>query len=240
MRDARNQAEFLPRVSNEASLQLRVLSGDEEAYYGYLGVVNSLPVQRGLIFDIGGGSLELAQVHDRQLTRTASLPLGAVRLSETFIRNDPIKPPDVRLLKRYVEALLSSIQWLEAGRGDQLIGLGGTVRALAKIDQHRRDYVLERLHGYPLTLHAIESILHEMQTLPLGKRQKIAGLNNDRADVIVGGTIALVQLMKLAGYQALTVCGQGLREGLFYEQFLHETQSPPVPDVRACGLANLT
>ena len=82
VRDARNQAEFLHRVENEAGLKLRVLSGDEEAYYGYLGVVNSLAVQRGLIFDIGGGSLELAHVRDRQLTHTASLPLGAVRFSK--------------------------------------------------------------------------------------------------------------------------------------------------------------
>jgi exopolyphosphatase/guanosine-5'-triphosphate,3'-diphosphate pyrophosphatase len=240
VREARNQAEFLRRVENEAGLRLRVLSGDEEAYYGYLGVVNSLPVQRGLILDIGGGSLELARVHNRQLAHTASLPLGAVRLSETFIRSDPIKPSDVRLLERYTDALLSSIEWLGAGRGDQLVGLGGTVRALAKIDQRRRDYPLERLHGYSLTLDSIKSMLHEMQTLPLSKREKIPGLNSDRADVIVGGTIALVQLMKQSGYQSLTVCGQGLREGLFYEQFLHETPSPRVPDVRACGLANLT
>jgi exopolyphosphatase/guanosine-5'-triphosphate,3'-diphosphate pyrophosphatase len=240
VRDARNQAEFLSRVENEAGLKLRVLSGTEEAYYGYLGAINSTPLINGLVLDIGGGSLELSRVRQRQLTNSTSLPLGAVRLSETFLRSDPIKAPDVRLVNRYVEALMSSIDWLKASRGDQLVGLGGTVRALAKMDQRRRNYPLDRLHGYVLTLPAIEILLHEMEDLPLSKREKLPGLNSDRADVIVGGTLALVRLMRLGGYHELMVCGQGLREGLFYEHFLRDLPAPLVPEVRAFSLANLT
>jgi len=80
------------------------------------------------VLDIGGGSLELGRVRQRQLTNSTSLPLGAVRLSETFLRSDPIKASDLRLVNRYVEALLSSIDWLKASRGDQLVGLGGPAR----------------------------------------------------------------------------------------------------------------
>ena len=121
-----------------------------------------------------------------------------------------------------------------------MVGLGGTVRALAKIDQQQRSYPLGRLHGYELSLASIEHILHEMQSLPVNKRAKIPGLNSDRADVILAGAIALARLMRQVGYNDLVVCGQGLREGLFYEQFLHESEAPLVPDVRAFGLANLT
>lgn len=240
VRDARNQAEFLQRVEKEAGLKLRVLSGTEEAYYGYLGAINSTPLTNGLVLDIGGGSLELGRVRQRQLTHSTSLPLGAVRLSETFLRSDPIKASDARLVNRYVEALLNNIDWLKAARGDQLVGLGGTVRALAKMDQRRRNYPLDRLHGYTLTLPAIETMLHEMEDLPLSKREKLPGLNSDRADVIVAGTLTLARLMRLGGYHELIVCGQGLREGLFYEQFLHDLPASLVPDVRAFSLANLT
>ncbi|HTP11861.1 MAG TPA: Ppx/GppA phosphatase family protein [Anaerolineae bacterium] len=240
VRDARNQVEFLQRVEREAGLKLRVLSGTEEAYYGYVGAINSTPLINGLVLDIGGGSLELSRVRQRQLEHSTSLPLGAVRLSETFLRSDPIKASDVRLVNRYVEALLSSIDWLKASRGDQLVGLGGTVRAIAKMDQRRRNYPLDRLHGYVLTLPAIETLLHEMEDLPLSKREKLPGLNSDRADVIVGGALALTRLMRLGGYHDLIVCGQGLREGLFYEQFLRDQSAPLVPDVRAFSLANLT
>ena len=239
VRDARNQAEFLGRVQNEAGLTLRVLSGDEEAYYGYLGAVNSLPIHNGLVLDIGGGSLEIGRVRDRQLVQTASLPLGAVRLTETFVKNDPPKRADIRLLNRYLNAILGSIQWLPAQSKDMLVGLGGTIRTLAKIDQARRGYPLERLHGYQLTLTSIEHILHDLQQLTLSKREKVPGLSSDRADVIIAGTLALIRLMHRAGYSELVVCSQGLREGLFYEQFLQDSESPLVPDVRAFGLANL-
>lgn len=239
VRDARNQAEFLDRVQHEAGLTLRVLSGDEEAYYGYLGAVNSLPLQDGMVIDIGGGSLELGRVHQRQLEYTTSLPLGAVRLTETFIKNDPPHAAEVRLLNQYVDVLLSGIEWLKAGPHDMLVGLGGSVRALAKMDQERKDYPLDRLHGYELTLASIEYLVHQLQRLPLSKRVKLPGLSSDRADVILAGSIVLARLMHQAGYTQVSVCGQGLREGLFYEQFLKDSIAPLVPDVRAFGLANL-
>jgi exopolyphosphatase/guanosine-5'-triphosphate,3'-diphosphate pyrophosphatase len=109
VRDARNQAEFLQRVGKEAGLKLRVPSGTEEAYYGYRRAINSTPLINGLVIDNGGGSPELSRVRQRQLIHSTSLPLGAVRLSEMFLRKDPIMPSDVRLVNRYVEALLSAL-----------------------------------------------------------------------------------------------------------------------------------
>ena len=240
VRDARNQAEFLRRVQDEAGLTLRVLSGDEEARYGFLGVVNSLAFHNGLVVDIGGGSMELTRVQGRQPAQSVTLPAGAVRLTEAFVRADPPKPAEARALGRYLEYMLSDMRWIEAGRDDVMIGIGGTIRALAKIDQRLRDYPLDRVHGFVLTLRAVEDIIDELQRLPLHKRRKIAGLNDDRADVILAGAIALAQVMRRAGYAELAVSNQGLREGLFYEHFLSESGAPSAPDVRAFGLANLT
>lgn len=240
VRDARNQAEFLQRAQAEAGLTLRVLSGEEEAHYGYLGAVNSLAVRGGLVVDIGGGSMELSRVQDRRASQSVTLPAGAVRLTEAFIRADPPESREVGALTRYVEYMLDKLAWIEAARGDMLVGMGGSIRTLAKIDQRQRDYPLERIHGYVLTRRAIVDIAAELQRLPLNKRRKIPGLGSDRADVILAGALALLQVMKRAGYDELTVSGQGLREGLFYEQFLHESGASSVPDVRAFGLANLS
>ncbi|HET7376850.1 MAG TPA: Ppx/GppA family phosphatase, partial [Anaerolineae bacterium] len=239
-RDATNQAEFLTRVQNEAGLTMRVLTGTEEAYYGYLGAVNSLSFQNGLVIDIGGGSMELGRVQDRKLHQTASLPLGAVRLTETFLRSDPPKRGDIRMLDRYIDAMLSTLSWLKPKSAGTLVGLGGTARTLAKIDQKRRKYPLDRVHGYSVSLASIENILHDLEQMTLSEREKVAGLSKDRADVFIGGTIALTRLMHQAGYHEMIVCGQGLREGLFYEQFVKESGTALVPNVRAFGLANLT
>jgi exopolyphosphatase/guanosine-5'-triphosphate,3'-diphosphate pyrophosphatase len=95
------------------------------------------------------------------------------------------------------------------------------------------------VHGYVVSLTSIENILHDLESMTVSQREKVPGLNTDRADVIISGTIALTRLMRRAGYHELQVCAQGLREGLFYEQFVKDSGTTLVPDVRAFGLANL-
>ena len=240
VRDARNQAEFLRRVQASSGITLRVLSGDEEAQYGYLGAVNSLAIRNGLMLDIGGGSLELVRVQDRQARRTVMLPAGAVRLTETFLRSDPPKAAEIRTLRRYLEYMVHDLDWVEAGPDHVLAGMGGTIRALAKIDQVLQGYPLDRVHGYLLTRRAVEEIVTELARLPLRKRRKLPGLTGDRADVLLAGGLALLEVMRRAGYTELLVSGQGLREGLFYEHFLRDPGPVTVPDARAFGIANLS
>lgn len=267
VRDATNRDEFLNRVHCETGWRLRVLSGEEEAYYAYLGAVNSLPLTNGILADLGGGSLELVRVRDRLPSTFASLPLGAVRLNEQFVSGDPIKPREAHALDEYVAAQLERLKWLPTDGRVPLIVLGGTMRALAKMDQVRHEYPLDRLHGYEMSRHALHDWVEELIRQPLRARKKIGGLKGERADVIPAGATVIFRLMKHLGARSLTVSGQGLREGLFYEEFLRDSArrrrphagevlipvapsrepSPPpgvappplVPDVRAFGIANL-
>jgi exopolyphosphatase/guanosine-5'-triphosphate,3'-diphosphate pyrophosphatase len=240
VREARNQAEFLKRVREGAGIDLRVLSGDEEARYGFLGAVNSLAIASGLVVDIGGGSMELVRVEDRRPRENVMLPAGAVRLTEAFLRKDPPRATDIHTLARYIEYLLRDLSWLKARRGEGLVGMGGTIRTLAKIDQRLRDYPLGRVHGYVLTQGRLEALVQKLSKLPLRKRRKFPGLGSDRADVILAGALVLLHVMERSGHDALTVSGQGLREGIFYEHFLRDTGSDTVADPRALGLANLS
>lgn len=240
VREARNQAEFLKRVEEGAGLTLRVLSGDEEARYGFLGAVNSLAVTSGLVVDIGGGSVELVRVRDRRPHESVMLPAGAVRLTEAFLRKDPPRTTDIQTLTRYIEYMLRDLSWLSAKRGDVFIGTGGTIRTLAKIDQRLRDYPLGRVHGYVLTQARLEVLVEKLSKLPVRKRRKFPGLASDRADVILAGALVLLHVMERSGHSELTVSGQGLREGIFYEHFLRDTGSDTVENPRAFGLANLS
>jgi exopolyphosphatase / guanosine-5'-triphosphate,3'-diphosphate pyrophosphatase len=240
VREARNQTEFLRHVREQAGLDLRILSGEEEARYDYLAAANSLAFTRGAVLDICGGSLELVRVKDGRLCRTAVLPAGAVRLTEQFLRSDPPRPAELRALRRHLELLLHRADWITAGRGDRLVGMGGTIRTLAKIDQRLRNYPLDRVHGYLLSRKRIEAILGKLAAQPLRKRRKFPGLSSERADVTVAATVALLAVMEHAGYEEVAVCGQGLREGIFYEHFLRKSGADTVADVRAFGLANLS
>jgi exopolyphosphatase/guanosine-5'-triphosphate,3'-diphosphate pyrophosphatase len=240
VREARNRAEFLARIREGTGLELRVLSGEEEAHYCFLGAVNSLALRSGLVIDIGGGSFELIRFQERRPRHTVMLPAGAVRLTETFLRQDPPKAAERRTLALYLDYLLRDIPWLEGERGDRLAGTGGTIRTLAKIDQRLHDYPLGRVHGYLLTRERIAAIAERLQKLPLRKRRKFPGLSGERADVTLAGALILLQVMERGGYRELTVSGQGLREGLFYQHFLRDAGGDTVEDPRAFGLANLS
>lgn len=258
VRDAVNREEFLERVEREAGLQLCVLSEREEAYYAYLGVVNSLPLTEGLVVDLGGGSLELTRVRDRLHVVEASLPLGVVRLTEQYLHGDPIKPREARALAAYIEAQLEGVRWLRSSAPEQVVVLGGTMRALARMDQRRRAYPLDRLHGYPMSRRVVREWAEELLTRSLADRAKIKGLKGERADVIPAGAVVIAGLMNYLDAPSLIVSGQGLREGLFYEEFLREapeqqapqtglphlppgiTHVPLIADLRAFGIANVS
>jgi exopolyphosphatase/guanosine-5'-triphosphate,3'-diphosphate pyrophosphatase len=239
LRDAPNKDEFLQQLRDEAGLELRVLSDEAEAYYGYLGVVNSMPIDHGFTIDIGGGSTEITEVNARQFQHWDSQPVGAVRLTERYINSDPISAKDFRAVTNAVQKTFAKLDWFRAKPGRTLIGIGGTVRNLARIDQKRRKYPLERLHGYTLTRKSLENIITMLRKKNVSERANVSGLNSDRADVIIAGAIILHQLMEQAGFEDIMISGQGLREGLFYEHFLQDRQPPIFDNVREASVYNL-
>ncbi len=147
MRDAADGAALLERIRRELGIEVRLIDGDEEARYGFAGGIRGLPVEHGLLFDMGGGSLQLSRFRERRLVQAWSLPLGALRLSRAFLTSDPPRPREIRALQEHVRELVEAagIPRLEAG--DTLVGTGGTVRNLAKIDRRRQVYPIARVHG---------------------------------------------------------------------------------------------
>lgn len=239
MRDARNQADVLHTISQQTGIDLRVVSGDEEAYYGYLGVLNSLPLRDGFIVDIGGGSGQISLVRGRGFVRAISAPIGAVRMTERFLHGDPPSKSEWKALEEHIDNLLKQQAWFRLSGSMQLVGLGGTIRNIANIDQKRRGYALDQLHAYELTRDRVEEICDDLRRKTVRERTDTPGLNDERADVILGGALVLRQMMRFSGAESLLVCGQGLREGVFYEQFLPGLTPPIIPNLREFSVENL-
>jgi exopolyphosphatase / guanosine-5'-triphosphate,3'-diphosphate pyrophosphatase len=261
VRDAANRDEFRDLLRRGAGMELRVLSGAEEAYYAYLGAINSLDVTDGIVADLGGGSLELTLVRERLPVACVTLPLGAVRLSERFWLGDPIAARDERALVEHVDEELGNVSWLHIGAPEKLVMVGGTARALANMDKERRELPVDRLHGYELSYEFVHEQMKALLKSSIKEREAMDGLDSERADIIPAGVTVLSRLLKHAGVQSAVVSGQGLREGLFYEEFLLNlcgadrssfAACPPglglppsisrvalVPNVRALGIANI-
>ena len=239
LRDARNQADILFELQGATGLRLRVLSADEEAYYGYLGAVNSLPLRDGFVVDLGGGSAQITQVRGRGRVQSTSLPIGAVRMTERFIHSDPAAGKEWRALDDHLTREIARLDWFRLRGEMELVGMGGTVRNLANIDQQLHSYPLSRLHSYRLTRDRLEAIVEELRKRPTNERIDLPGLNDERADIILAGAAAIRAMMRHAGAEALLISGEGLREGVFYEHFMPGLDPPIIPDLRAFAVENL-
>ncbi|MET0553585.1 MAG: Ppx/GppA phosphatase family protein [Vicinamibacteria bacterium] len=229
---------FLERVRRELGIEVELIDGDREARYGFVGAVRGLPVEDGLVFDMGGGSMQVSRFRKRALERDWSLPLGSLRLSQSFLENDPPKPGQIRKLKAHVRDLLHDAHVPVLRPGETLVGTGGTVRNLAKIDRRTRGYPITRLHGYEVTRRRLHEAVQRVAVTPLRKRDGIPGLSDERGDSIVGGALGIETLLEAVEAEAILVSGQGVREGIAYS--LLAATLPSAADVRTESVAALT
>jgi exopolyphosphatase/guanosine-5'-triphosphate,3'-diphosphate pyrophosphatase len=213
VREAGNAETLLDRIRAEAGVDVRVISGEEEARYSFRGAVYGLSVTSGIVFDIGGGSLEVTRFADRTPIEAWSLPLGALLMSDRYLQHDPPASDEVKELRRHAHHTLDEIGVGPLERNESLVGTGGTTRNLARIDRHAHTYPLPRLHGYVLTSRTAGDVATRLGERPLSRRRSVAGLNPDRADSIVGGALVVQTLMDIAASDVI-VSGQGLREGV--------------------------
>jgi len=238
MRDAENGPELIGRIRRELDIEVQLIDGATEARYGFLGAIHSLPVDRGLLFDLGGGSLQISQFLRRRPGRSWSLPLGALRLTHRFLLSDPPTTGELRRLREHAQDVLAETGVAPQGAEDAFVGTGGTLRNLAKVDRRARAYPIERVHGYTLTRKRIREIGRMLSERRVRRRESVPGLSDARADSVVGGAVAIEALMEAVQVNRVLVSGDGVREGLAYS--LLAPGLPPAREVRAESIASLT
>jgi exopolyphosphatase/guanosine-5'-triphosphate,3'-diphosphate pyrophosphatase len=240
IRDAANGQELLDRIREDAHLEARVLSEDEEARYGYIAIANSTTLQTGYGFDIGGGSVQITRIEDRTLKRAGSWPLGAVRMSERFLPDDDeASGKEVKALRKHVRSVLEKEDWIEPGDPARTAGIGGTIRNLASAAEKRAGLPQTDAQGFNLTREALDELIDELADMPPSKRSSVPGIKPDRGDVILGGAIVLSELMERCGAESVETTSAGLREGVFFERFLADRDPPLVENVREASVLNL-
>jgi exopolyphosphatase/guanosine-5'-triphosphate,3'-diphosphate pyrophosphatase len=220
LREAVGRERVLAAIRRRAGVEVEVLTGRQEAHLAALAALASLPLRRGLVLDLGGASVELARVRDREIVSTASLPLGTIRLTRRFFRQDPPSGDELRALRVAVrDALDPALP--PAERREVMIGLGGTVRALASIHLRRKGHGRKERHGLVLRQSDVTAIRERLEPLAERKRRKMRGLKRERADIILAGTMVVEEAMLLGGYLRLVVCTQGVRDGILLRETFH-------------------
>lgn len=237
VRDAANSDRVLAALTGPQGLPARIISGEEEARYGWLGAINGTTLSDGIVAELGGGSIQVGRVEDRLLTQSASEPLGAVRMTEAFLPAPLATRDDIKALRRHALDTLRTHPWV--GGGGRLVAMGGALRTLAIMAQKESGDPLGEVHGYLLSRAALSDLIDRMAALPATERRRIPGLKGDRADIMLAGAVVVDSLMHAAGVQQVEICSQGLRWGIFWEQFLAPSNPPLVDDVRATSVRNV-
>ncbi|HSD28576.1 MAG TPA: hypothetical protein VLL75_14835, partial [Vicinamibacteria bacterium] len=161
-----------------------------------------------------GGSLQVGRFRGRRLLGAVSVPLGALRMSDTFLKSDPPTPREVRRLREHAREVLDAAGLKHLGPDEELVGTGGTLRNLAKVDQRASGYPIPRLHGYVLARSRVREIVAGLAGERMKKRARVPGLNADRRDSVVGGGLVVEALLEALGADRIVVSGEGVREGL--------------------------
>jgi len=215
VRDAKNKLEFLEQVKNETGFKFRVLSGAEEAIYSFIGALESTCYPSCLFFDLGGGSLEMIYAEKFEIKRLRSLPLGALRLSLEYAKKDgTFSRKSYEKMKRHVLKMLPTREEMGIGTDTELVGVGGSLRALARFDQEDKEYLLDKIHNYKIDYDSITSISKIIGKMNSDELADIKSIGNNRSRTIVAGCCVIAGLMERFGFERVVVSAHGLREGV--------------------------
>ena len=216
LRDASNRALFSKPAAEVIGTDLELLSGQDEAALSFLGSTAELSAESApwLVADIGGGSTELAVGPEPFAAR--SLDLGCVRVTERFLQHDPptrdeMAKAEAWLKGQYTEAE-AQVPGFRSSRA--FIGLAGTVSALARFDQGLVSYDREAVHHYRLARQSVERALADLAGRPASQRTGLPGIEEGRAELIVGGALVLATLMAHFGFEECLVSESDILDGL--------------------------
>jgi exopolyphosphatase/guanosine-5'-triphosphate,3'-diphosphate pyrophosphatase len=219
VREAKNRNRLLAPLRREHGIEVRVLTASEEARLGAQAALDDLPKFDGVVADLGGGSLQLTAVRRGRMILTRSAPLGAVRMTRGFLRTDPPEPRELRALRSEIRDCLRAVL-PPARRGDRMVGLGGTIRALARM--HLAEHPKRRRHRQGLRLRQadVTELRQRMEVVSARKRRRLRGLNAERADTILAGSILVEETLIFGGYRSLVISTRGVRDGLLLRETL--------------------
>jgi exopolyphosphatase/guanosine-5'-triphosphate,3'-diphosphate pyrophosphatase len=216
LRDAPNRQEFIQRVRKELKLNIKVINGKKESYFGAIACANLLPCQKNaLSIDIGGGSTEFSIINEKHVSNTLSLDLGTVRLKELFFdtnkENEAID---------YIDAKLEVLDDLNAS---SLIGIGGTFRAISTAILKNKKHPLNKLHAFSYTAQELEEFISHL--LKANEQElKNSGIKSDRFDIIKPGALILQRVLRKLLIKKVITSGVGVREGVFLADLLRNSK----------------
>ncbi len=218
LRDAPNSSCFISKVKKELKLNIKIISGKDEAYYGALSAINLIKEKTFLTVDIGGGSTEFAYIENNLIKQCISLDIGTIRLHEMFFKNN-----DSLGAKQYIVEQLKILEKEFKIIPSIVVGIGGTIRTLSKIIMKKNQYPLDILHSYSYNVNSNKNIFDLIINSSDLKTLKNIGVKKDRLDTIKEGTLIFDTILNMFNTQEVITSGAGIREGVYLNDLLRNS-----------------
>jgi exopolyphosphatase/guanosine-5'-triphosphate,3'-diphosphate pyrophosphatase len=238
-REAENGSEFLKAIVEKTGIRARVISGTEEARLIHQAAVYGVGLAGdvAIVIDIGGGSVEITRGSGPNMDVGRSFKLGVIRLTERFIKSDPLAPRDERKLRRYIDGELGKYVSQLARQGfDRVIGTSGTIQSLGAVALAERGWSSTTLRNRRISAKQLRRAQKQLVARDIQERLRVPGLEPRRADLAVAGSILLDAILRRLGATDITLCDLSLREGLVLDYIGRHrkeiAQADRYPDVR--------
>jgi exopolyphosphatase/guanosine-5'-triphosphate,3'-diphosphate pyrophosphatase len=210
-RDASNGSDFIARAERICGVKIEILSGPREAKLSALGVVSGVHKPDGIVGDLGGGSLELIDVHGNRVRGGVTLPLGSLALQD-------LSHKSLKRAERIVKSEISEVEQIRGGRGRNFYAVGGTWRALARIHIIQSEYPLRVMHGYSIPAQdALDFALRLRRLVVANMLADIEVVSDARRPLLAYAALVLEYIIRVAKPKTIVFSTFGVREGLLYE-----------------------
>lgn len=213
VRKAKNRQEFVNLVKAATGIEINVIDGECEAALDALAINRILDLSCGVICDIGGGSSELIGICDSN-TPTVSIPHGSRGVCEMFFQNGETADA-IEKAQSFADGLVNEVKWLDKFCGQPFVGIGGTLRALAKYDLC--DSQKNAIQKHIIKTERILELIEIIKVADFEKRANMPGIGKERADIILGGAVLLKAVLKRISPETVYVSDVGVREGVFFD-----------------------
>ena len=218
LRDAPNSSIFISKIKKDLGLNIKVIEGEKEAYYGGVAALNLLHDDTFVTVDIGGGSTEFCFVKNGKIEKSISLNIGTVRIKELYFNKD-----DIKGAKEHILDNLKKIFELDIEVPKKVVGIGGSIRALSKIVMGRNNYILDILHGFSYRVEEEISSFERIFEAKNSEELKSLGVKKDRFDTIKEGAFIFKTILDELNIKEVVTSGVGVREGVYLTDLLRNS-----------------
>lgn len=210
LRNVENSEEIISYVEPLTGLQIELVSGEEEAKYGYLGIQHDYQIGEGYIVDIGGGSCELTLVQNQEISFAQSLPAGSLSLYKKFCSQLLPNPSEAKKIRKFVKGLLVQSGLPLAKSKLPIYGVGGTLRAAGNLSQEYFDLPSHQQLSHKHIKTLCKALLEGESTA----RQVLLQVSPERVHTICPGMLILLTILSYTGAHEIYISDKGIREGL--------------------------